>query len=54
MTNKYVKCPVGHKCSLTRNGEDIFGKGVAEFKCGICYKKGKFDDGAYVCRKEKC
>jgi len=25
------------------------GKEITEFKCEICYKRGKFEDGAYIC-----
>ena len=45
-----MRCPARHKCYLTRQtykGSD--GKDSTEFKCEICYEKGKYQDGAYVC-----
>ena len=32
--------------------EDLFGKPITEFKCKKCGKKGKCENGAYVC--ERC
>ena len=52
-------CPAGHICHLTKqpykvsNDKDMF-------LCKICDARGKFEDGAYVCKKcqyavhEKC
>ena len=45
---------------MTKLGENLYGKEVTEFICGICYKTGKFENGAKVCREckhavhEKC
>jgi len=43
-------CPAGHLCYLTRQlYKDSDGKDRTEFKCKICNKKGKYEDGAYIC-----
>lgn len=43
-------CLKGHLCYLTTQlYKDSDGKDRTEFKCKICNKKGKCEDGAYVC-----
>ena len=46
---KEAICPLGHKCNLTKEAIKDVEEENGEFVCKKCYKKGKFEDGAYVC-----
>ena len=41
-------CPSGHICNMTRQPTKELGF-LIDFKCYECNKKGKYEDGAYVC-----
>ena len=45
-----VFCSSGQKCNLIKQTyKDSDDKDITEFNCKICEKKGKYEEGAYVC-----
>ena len=43
MNPKKHLCPKGHNCNMEKSYRK-------KTKCKICNKKGKYEDGAYVCK----